>query len=78
LQSLYDPEAVEACVTAGTGAEIALDVGGKTDDMHGEPIHIVGTVGVIDDGLTKKPDQLTVATASMTTASVCFSTLLMA
>jgi|TARA_B110000263_G_C15268934_1_gene492477 microcystin degradation protein MlrC len=50
LQSLYDPEAVEACVTAGIGAELALDVGGKTDDMHGEPVHIVGTVAVIDDG----------------------------
>jgi len=50
LQSLYDPESVEACVTAGTGAELALDVGGKTDDMHGEPVHIVGTVSVIDEG----------------------------
>ncbi|MDA0596560.1 MAG: M81 family metallopeptidase [Chloroflexi bacterium] len=50
LQSLYDPEAVEACVVAGIGAELALDVGGKTDDMHGEPVHIVGTVAVIDDG----------------------------
>ncbi|NQW20180.1 MAG: M81 family metallopeptidase [Chloroflexi bacterium] len=50
LQSLYDPEAVEACVVAGIGAELALDVGGKTDDMHGEPVHIVGTVSVIDDG----------------------------
>ena len=50
LQSLYDPESVEACVTAGTGAEISLEVGGKTDDMHGEPILVVGTVGVIDDG----------------------------
>jgi microcystin degradation protein MlrC len=50
LQSLYDPESVEACVDAGVGAELALDVGGKTDDMHGEPIHVVGTVAVIDDG----------------------------
>ena len=50
LQSLYDPDSVEACVAAGVGAELALDVGGKTDDMHGEPIHVVGTVSVIDDG----------------------------
>ncbi|MDP7484559.1 MAG: M81 family metallopeptidase [Dehalococcoidia bacterium] len=50
LQSLYDPEAVEACVAAGVGAELALDVGGHTDDMHGEPIHVVGTVELIDDG----------------------------
>jgi microcystin degradation protein MlrC len=50
LQSISDPEAVEACVVAGVGAELALDAGGKTDDMHGKPVHIVGTVTVIDDG----------------------------
>jgi len=50
LQSLYDPEAVKACVAAGIGAELALDVGGHTDDMHGEPIHVVGTVELLDDG----------------------------
>ncbi|NQW19716.1 MAG: M81 family metallopeptidase [Chloroflexi bacterium] len=50
LQSLYDPEVVEACVAAGVGAELSLDVGGKTDDMHGEPIRVVGTVIRIDDG----------------------------
>ncbi len=50
LQSLYDPEAVQLCVEAGVGAEIQLDVGGKTDDMHGEPIRVVGTVVRIDDG----------------------------
>ena len=50
LQSLYDPEAVQACVAAGVGAEIALDVGGKTDSMHGEPVRVVGTVTVLDDG----------------------------
>jgi len=50
LQSLYDPESVEACVQAGVGAEISLDVGGKTDDMHGEPIRVVGVVNKIDDG----------------------------
>ena len=50
LQSLYDPEAVEALVAAGVGAEISLEVGGKTDDMHGEPVLITGTVIVIDEG----------------------------
>ncbi|MDP6666815.1 MAG: M81 family metallopeptidase [Dehalococcoidia bacterium] len=50
LQTLYDPEAVQACVAAGVGAEISLDVGGKTDDMHGEPVAITGTVVGIDEG----------------------------
>jgi microcystin degradation protein MlrC len=50
LQSLYDPESVQACIEAGVGAELTLDVGGKTDDMHGEPVRVVGTVKLIDEG----------------------------
>ena len=50
LQSLYDPEAVQACVAAGVGTAISLDVGGKTDDMHGDPIPVTGTVANIDGG----------------------------
>ena len=37
-------------VAAGVGAEISLEVGGKTDNMHGEPVLIKGTVVNIDDG----------------------------
>jgi microcystin degradation protein MlrC len=50
LQSLYDPEAVQACVKAGVGANVTLDVGGKTDDMHGKPIKVTGTVRILADG----------------------------
>ena len=51
LQSLYDPEAVQACVAAGVGAEVTLDVGAKTDEMHGEPVRVTGTVKAITDGV---------------------------
>jgi microcystin degradation protein MlrC len=50
LQTLYDPEAVKTMVAAGVGAEISLEMGGKTDDMHGEPILLTGTVVNIDGG----------------------------
>ncbi|MEX0761012.1 MAG: M81 family metallopeptidase [Dehalococcoidia bacterium] len=50
LQSLYDPEAVEACVKAGVGNRVSLDVGAKTDDMHGKPVHVTGTVRALSDG----------------------------
>ena len=40
LQTLYDPESVEACVAAGVGGTVTLDVGGKTDDMHGKPVRV--------------------------------------
>lgn len=50
LQTLYDPEAVETCVKAGVGAAVSLSVGGKTDDMHGLPVHVSGVVRALSDG----------------------------
>ena len=47
---LYDPEAVQTCIQAGVGAEVALNVGGKVDDRHGEPVPIQGKVRLIHDG----------------------------
>ncbi len=50
LQTLYDPDSVDACVAAGVGGTVTLDVGGKTDDMHGKPVRVTGTVRAITDG----------------------------
>ena len=50
LVILYDPESVQACVEAGVGSVVTLRVGGKTDDMHGRPIPVQGTVRVLSDG----------------------------
>lgn len=55
LQTLYDPEAVEACAAAGTGATVTLQVGAKTDDMHGRPVTVTGTVRTIVDGTWEDP-----------------------
>lgn len=35
---LYDPQAVSQATACGPGATIAMEVGGKTDDQHGEPL----------------------------------------
>ena len=56
LQSLYDPEAVAACVSAGVGAQITLKVGAKTDDMHGSPVEVTGRVRLISDGKFEDPE----------------------
>ena len=48
---LADAEAVAACVAAGEGAEITLAVGGKTDEWHGEPIHVRGVVRKLSNGV---------------------------
>ena len=43
LQTLYDPDSVEECI-GKIGSSITLKVGGKSDDMHGEPIEVTGTI----------------------------------
>ncbi len=50
LQTLFDPEAVAACIEAGVGATITMEVGAKTDDLHGEPVRVTGQVRLISDG----------------------------
>ncbi|WP_254507906.1 M81 family metallopeptidase [Anatilimnocola floriformis] len=35
---LYDPAAVEQCVAAGVGGKLRLEMGGKTDNLHGPPL----------------------------------------
>ena len=47
---VYDPEAVESCVQAGVGGDVSLQVGGKVDNMHGDPVSISGKVRLIHDG----------------------------
>jgi len=48
--TLWDPESVQACFEAGIGAEVALRVGGKTDDVHGPTLSIEGRVRTLHDG----------------------------
>ncbi|MFL6305038.1 MAG: M81 family metallopeptidase [Candidatus Sulfotelmatobacter sp.] len=50
LVVLYDPESVEACLRAGIRSDVEVNVGGKTDQLHGNPIRIRGRVRTISDG----------------------------
>ncbi len=47
---LYDPAGVQSCIQAGVGADVALGVGGKADNLHGDPVAIQGKVRLIHDG----------------------------
>jgi RimJ/RimL family protein N-acetyltransferase len=47
---LWDPAAVQACVRAGVGQRLTLAVGGRTDDRHGAPLTVSGTVRTLSDG----------------------------
>jgi microcystin degradation protein MlrC len=50
IVTLWDPEAVAACVECGAGRMVTLVVGGKTDDRHGEPIEVTGRIRSLHDG----------------------------
>lgn len=45
-----DPAAVQAAFAAGLDGEVAMEVGGKTDRLHGEPVPIRGRVRYLGDG----------------------------
>ena len=47
---ICDPECVQSCVQAGVDNKVSLQVGGKADNQHGEPVAIQGTIRSIHDG----------------------------
>jgi microcystin degradation protein MlrC len=53
--AICDPEAVRLMHTAGVGAQVSLQLGGKVDmptiGRVGEPLAITGTVGALTDGV---------------------------
>ena len=48
---ISDPESVAQAIEAGVGNRVTLNVGGKTDDMHGEPVALEAYVKTISDGV---------------------------
>ena len=50
LLYIVDPEAVAACDDAGVGAEIELEVGGKSSPLQGEPVAMQARVVALSDG----------------------------
>jgi microcystin degradation protein MlrC len=53
---LYDPAAMKACIAAGVGAEVSLEVGGKSDNLHGTPVPVTGRVRIVTDGRFEEPE----------------------
>lgn len=50
FNALYDPASVLACIKSGIGTTVTLEVGGKTDTLHGEPVIVTGKVRLLFDG----------------------------
>ncbi len=58
--TIADREAVAQAIEAGVGQEVELLVGGKTDDLHGEPVVVKGRVHLISEGsYTRKGPYMT-------------------
>jgi len=50
LAVMWDPEAVERASASGLGSQVTVELGGKTDDLHGKPLEVTGTVKTLTDG----------------------------
>jgi microcystin degradation protein MlrC len=48
--AMWDRGAVAACLAAGVGAELTLEIGGKLDVQHGRPLRVTGVVRALFDG----------------------------
>ena len=48
---INDPAAAAACHRAGLKAEVRLEIGAKTDALHGQPVPIAGQVLHLSDGV---------------------------
>ena len=50
MSTIFDAEAARAMAAAGTGSELTLALGAKTDHLHGESLEVSGRVGRIHHG----------------------------
>jgi len=50
MLTIVDPEAVDRAIRAGVGKEVTLEVGGKIDKIHSQPVKVTGRVRKITDG----------------------------
>ena len=50
LVPMIDPAALEAAITAGVGAEITVDLGGKLDHVFSRPVRVTGKVAAVSHG----------------------------
>ena len=48
--AIADPAAVKTAVRAGIGGAFDMEVGGKTDNMHGKPVRVRGRVKSLHEG----------------------------
>jgi microcystin degradation protein MlrC len=50
VMTVADPQAVQTAVKTGIGGGFDMPVGGKTDNLHGKPVRVRGTVKSLHNG----------------------------
>ena len=50
LAIIKDPEAVQRAIDVGVKGTLSMEIGAKTDDYHGKPLMVSGTVRTVTDG----------------------------
>ena len=69
---IYDPEVVQQAIKAGVGATIDCRLGGKTDNLHGEPIELKGAyVKCISDGSFVRQSVISLGSHNSLGPTVC-------
>ena len=51
LVPVIDPDALDAAMTAGVGAELTVDLGGKADKVFSQPVRVTGRVAATSNGV---------------------------
>ena len=57
VMTIWDPAAAQACFNAGIGHQIKLQVGGKTDTLHGPTLEIDGYVRTLHNGAYEETER---------------------
>jgi microcystin degradation protein MlrC len=52
LVPMIDPASLEVAITAGVGAQITVNLGGKVDCVFSQPVNVTGRVAAVSNGLT--------------------------
>ncbi len=56
VMAMYDRAATEEAFRVGVGGEFDMEVGGKTDDLHGKPVRVRGRIKSLHDGNYVEPE----------------------
>ena len=73
LAVMADPEAVQQLIHAGIGSILTINLGGKTDRLHGSPLKVHGRVKLISDGTFRATGPMATGLESQMGRTVVFT-----